>query len=199
MLRELSVSQHRFESDIYNLVDRTLQICELAKTAAPASWAVNRLSTVGHTSPDNFIALLDAVLRLAREFPSCMHIAAAFIINHQSLCRSGSNKQRITAWLKSTMKASAHHGNDFEQAWCLVLSGVLRIQLDESDFRVGECSNWSGLGDIGDVARREAFECTIEPVEVAIRPQQVRCSGIQLATILRSGSPRLDDRQSLDK
>lgn len=129
----LSISRRRLADDVYHLIDRTLQLCEQANTAAPASWACNRLNSVRQASPENFVILLDATLRLARDFPSCMHIAAAFVINHQDFCQPTEIKQRIAAWLKSTMRLNAQHGNDFEQAWCLVISGVLRIQLDEED------------------------------------------------------------------
>lgn len=130
---KLSIARRRLTDDVYHLVDRTLQLCEQAKTAAPASWACNRLNSVRQSSQSNFGILLDATLRLARDFPSCMHIAAAFVINHQDFCRLAEIKRRIEMWLKSTMRLNAQQGNDFEQAWCLVISGVLKIQLDEED------------------------------------------------------------------
>lgn len=129
----LSISRRRLAEDVYHLIDRTLQLCERANTAAPASWACNRLNAVRQETPDNFVLLLDATLRLARDFPSCMHIAAAFVINHQDFCQPAYIKRRIAKWLKSTMRLNALRGNDFEQAWCLVISGVLRIELDQED------------------------------------------------------------------
>ena len=124
-------SPRRLRQDVYRLVDRTLQICEVARTAAPASWACNRLNGVQRITRDNFPVLLDAILRLARDFPSCMQIAAQFVINHQQLCQDAETKERIAAWLRSTMTLNAHRGHDFEQAWCLLIGGVLHISLDE--------------------------------------------------------------------
>jgi hypothetical protein len=126
------LNSKRQEVDIHRFVDLTLQFCSDAKTGVPATWACRRLSRLTNF-PENFEAILDALCRLARDFPSCTSHAAAFLINNQSRCRDPEISKRIVKWIKATMRRHLHHSHDFELAWCLLVAGVLRIPMDQAD------------------------------------------------------------------
>jgi hypothetical protein len=119
-------------SDIYRLIELTLHYCSAAKTGSPAHWACRRLSELTHVSR-NFAVLLNSMFRLARDFPSCIHHVAAFLINHQAEGNLSENRKRIATWIKSILRSHHPHALDFELAWCLLVSGVFRIPLDKED------------------------------------------------------------------
>jgi hypothetical protein len=127
----------RQEADIHRLIDFTLHFCSEAKTGAPAHWACRRLSSLKNVSR-NFAVILDSVLRLARDFPSCTNHVAAFLINHQPECDEPDRRRRISTWIKSSFRAHAQHHHDFELAWCLLVSGVYRIILEKDDLASSE-------------------------------------------------------------
>ena len=77
--------------------------------------------------------ILDALFRLAREFPGCVAQVAGFLINNQEHCHNRSIKQRITKWIRGMLNAHLPHGHDFEVAWCLVICGVLKITVRRTD------------------------------------------------------------------
>jgi Reverse transcriptase (RNA-dependent DNA polymerase) len=122
----------RQETDIYRLVDLTLHFCSEAKSGAPAHWACRRLSSLKNVTR-NFGIIVESLFRLARDFPSCTHHVAAFLINNQDGCQDPKIRKSISAWIKSTMRAHLQHAHDFEIAWCLLVSGVLRITINEDD------------------------------------------------------------------
>ena len=124
--------QTKQAKDIYRLVDLTLHFCSEAGTDAPASWACRHLSRLA-IFPENFELVLDAMFRLGRDFPSCMHHVAVFLINYQSMCDDPHIRKRVETWLKTTIRTHNQHSHDSEIAWCLLTGAVLRIIFDEAE------------------------------------------------------------------
>ncbi len=122
--------QAKQASDIYRFVDHTLHFCTEAETGAPASWACRRLSRL-NIFQENYELVLEAMFRLARDFPSCMHHVAAFLINHQSICGDQDIRKRVVTWVKTTIRTNIQHAHDSEITWCLLTGAVLRISFDE--------------------------------------------------------------------
>lgn len=120
------------ERDIHRLVDVTLLNCAQFGTAAPASWACNRLSLCTQF-PNNYRALLDAIFRIARDFPSSLHIAAAFIVNNRSLFSTPEINERITAWVKKGIRTHLPKTDDAETAWFLLVAGAFKIPITDED------------------------------------------------------------------
>lgn len=118
--------------DIYRLVDRTLHFCQEAGTDAPASWACRRLWHLP-IFPENFELVLDALFRLGRDFPSCMHHVAAFVINHHLVCNDLKMNKKIKTWVKSTIRANKEHAHDSEITWCLLVGAVFQISFCKAD------------------------------------------------------------------
>lgn len=118
--------------DIYRLIDLTLHHCLATGSGEPATWACQRLSTVSHTV-DNFTIIVDALFRLARDFPSCTSHVAAFLINNQSRCDEKDLKARIARWVTLTLKTHLPHSHEVEVAWCLVVAGVFRISIGSAE------------------------------------------------------------------
>jgi hypothetical protein len=122
----------RQERDIYRLVDLTLHFCSEAGTGTPAIWACHRLSRLA-IAKDNFTIILDALCRLARDFPACISHVAAFFINHQSACREVGARERVEKWIRSTLRTHSQQYHHFEVAWSLLVSGVLHISISADD------------------------------------------------------------------
>ena len=120
------------EHDIYRLIDLTLHLCSVYGTNAPAHWACVRFSGLKRVSR-NFRIIFDAMLRFARDFPSCTHHVAAFLINNQSRCNDPYLRNRIDMWIRGTVRNYFQHSYDFEVAWCLLVSGVFQITIHEKD------------------------------------------------------------------
>jgi hypothetical protein len=122
----------RQRRDLYRLIEMTLHFCSEAKSAAPAIWTCRRLARL-KVYNENFGIVLDAMIRFARDYPICTSEAAAFLVNNQSLCREAEFSKRISAWVTSTIRMHSRNGYDFETAWSLLVAGVLRISIEESD------------------------------------------------------------------
>lgn len=120
------------ERDIRNLVDSALRYCVADQSGRPASWACRRLAQL-QSPKRNFSVIMDALFRLARAYPSCIHLVAAFLINNQQECSILNLKAKILYWIKSIIKLHIKNHRDFEVAWCLVVAGVYRIKFEYSD------------------------------------------------------------------
>ena len=130
--------------DIRRLIELTLHFCAEASNAAPASWACRRLLSLKNIE-DNFTVIVDALFRLARDFPTCTSHVAEFLINNQSRCCSSEAKARIKRWVKTMLDTHLAQRHDYEVAWCLVVCGVLRITLHEADFGKAEARPSSAI------------------------------------------------------
>ena len=134
-LNSINVSHtnpRRQENEIYHLVDLTLQYCAEAETGAPASWATRRL---GRTQiiMDNFSVHLNAMFRLARDYPSCLSHVVVFLINNKIVCNHPKFRDKIVVWLKGCIKVHHRHQHDIEISWLLLVAGVFQITLDEPE------------------------------------------------------------------
>lgn len=134
---------HRQRQDIQALVDLTLQHCAEHKTDAPASWACTRLASVSYLD-QNFGSALDALLRLARDFPVCTRFVVAFLINNQARISPGPLQERVSRWVKIMVKGHLLQGHDSEGAWCLLAASVLKIRIEQTDLPV-DASNLSSV------------------------------------------------------
>jgi hypothetical protein len=67
------------------MIDSVLNYCSETKTEVPAVWACRAILALQHVDR-NFLIIVEQLLRLARDFPSCMHYVAEFLINHQRKC-----------------------------------------------------------------------------------------------------------------
>ncbi len=119
------------ERDIYRIIDLTLHYCAESKTDAPAIRAAHRLSQLKNIGT-NFSIILDALFRLARDFPRSISHASSFLINNQRLC-VGPIRDKVVVWVKATLHAHLPHGHDFEVAWCLVVCAVLKIEVGKDE------------------------------------------------------------------
>lgn len=120
------------ERAIHRLIDVTLYNCAQFGTAAPASWACNRLSQCIQF-PQNYRLLLDSLFRIARDFPSSLHIVAAFIVNHRSLFVSREFHTRISSWVKEGIRKHLPNADDAETVWFLLVAGAFEISVTEKE------------------------------------------------------------------
>ena len=116
--------------DIARLRDLTLGFCAETGTSAPAHWASNRLNSLINIR-ENFDLILEVLLRFARDFPSVIPYLSVFVINNKYTCRSSYRKRLLTDWVRRTIQSELHKGHDLEVAWCLVIAGVLKIEITE--------------------------------------------------------------------
>ena len=124
-----SVAQER---DIGRLLDITLHCCAEAGTGQPAAWACNRIGKLSRMQK-NFSLILDTLFRLSREFPVCVKYVAEFLINHQEKCDDSKFRDRISKWVRATIKVHLPQGHDFEVAWALLVCGVLKMEVSADD------------------------------------------------------------------
>lgn len=119
------------ERDIYNLIDITLHFCKEACSSRPAHWACRRLSEI---SPNNnFRIIVDALFRLARDFPSCTNHVVAFLINNQMRFYDADTNKRAASWIKSMLRLHASQSHDFEVVWCLCACAALKVSVGIDD------------------------------------------------------------------
>lgn len=118
--------------DIDHLVELTLHLCEEAKTDAPASWASRRISEQD-IYQENIPMVLDSLFRLSRDFPSCLHHVAAFLINRRSICIHPEFRKSIIQWLRQTLNRQVSLGHDSEVAWCLLVGGFMNYKFRKVD------------------------------------------------------------------
>jgi Reverse transcriptase (RNA-dependent DNA polymerase) len=118
--------------DIRKIADQALRYCQEYKSGLPANWATSRLSKL-KALDDNFVPVLDVLLRFARDFPSTIVHLCAFVINNQSKCGSGEAHERVSINLKRLILLHWKHQHDQEISWCLLAASVLGVTIDESD------------------------------------------------------------------
>lgn len=123
--------------DIERLIEFSLHCCDESASALPATWACRRLLSLKNIE-ENFSTILVALLRLARDFPFCTSHVAEFLINNQKRCRSPEFSGRIKRWVTTMLDTHLKHRDDFEVAWCLVVCGVLKLQLDDKDLAAAD-------------------------------------------------------------
>ena len=118
--------------DVEYLVVFALHYCVETASPVPAQWACRRLSKLG-VFDENLTSALNALFRLARDFPICINHVVSFLINNQHKFRNVELKTRIKDWISMTLKSHMPQGHHFEVAWALVAAGVLRIELTNDD------------------------------------------------------------------
>lgn len=128
------INVRRQAKDILRLLDLTLHFCTEAKTDSPALLTSRRLSRLKKVK-SSFPLILDTLFRLAREYPRCISHVASFLINNRQHCATDPHRARVVKWVRATLAAHSMHGHDFEVAWCLVVCGVLKIEVQKADIR----------------------------------------------------------------
>ena len=117
---------------IYLVLDMALHFCTETKSSTPANWASARISQIKNNDY-NFDVILEVLFRLARDFPKSISHVCSFFINNQALCLKNNRSKLIELNLKNLLKLHIRYGHDFEIAWCLLASSVMKItwQKDE--------------------------------------------------------------------
>lgn len=101
--------------------------------AFPVKWAAQKLlHTTFHR--ENFDLLLSIFLRFSRDFPICVNIAVAFIINNKAASSKEPAILQIKDWVRSIFRNHGQHSHDFEVSWALVVCGSLKIRVSRNDF-----------------------------------------------------------------
>ncbi|WP_425905800.1 RNA-directed DNA polymerase [Nitrobacter sp. TKz-YC02] len=118
--------------EIDYIVDLALNSCHETNIATPAQWACRRLSRA-KILDGTLGAILDALFRLARDFPICVNYVVSFLINNQTHCTNDEIKLGVRRWILSILKLHLPQGHHFEVAWCLIAAGVLNIKLNKED------------------------------------------------------------------
>jgi hypothetical protein len=127
-----NVNSIKQETDIYRLIDITLHHCAAIGDGRPATWACRRLSELTDVTR-NLPLILDALFRLARDFPASLQHAVSFLINNRHHCDAPNIRDRISAWAKLMLATHIPPHHDAEVCWCLVVCGVFRIALNGDD------------------------------------------------------------------
>lgn len=117
--------------EIGHILDTALELCAESKSDLPAIRACVKLAKLPNIGLE-FPVTLDALFRLAREFPRCTSHVVGILINNQSLCQ-GLARERTVRWVRSTLKRHLPHGHDFEVGWCFVACAVLGIKIRKED------------------------------------------------------------------
>ncbi|WP_081649881.1 RNA-directed DNA polymerase [Fodinicurvata sediminis] len=131
----INVSNNIFyqEKEILHLIDKTLFLCEKYNTGAPAHWACRRLSKLNNFH-NNFFIIIDGLLRLSRDYPSCTNHVAEFIINNKDICLSNDRHvEKIRSWIIYHLHQYFDQSKDFEISWVLFVSGSLNIKIRDID------------------------------------------------------------------
>jgi hypothetical protein len=77
--------------------------------------------------------VLDCLLRLGRDYPSCLHLVCAFLINKQEYLVPTGCYQRACSWVQSLLAKNLAQQHDSEIAWLLMTAAVLRVHIREDE------------------------------------------------------------------
>jgi hypothetical protein len=55
------------------------------------------------------------------------------LINNQALCVDPTIKERIHSWVRETLRQNWNHHHDYEVSWCLLVAGILRLNIEQQD------------------------------------------------------------------
>lgn len=86
---------------------------------------------------ENFRFALDCVLRLGRDYTTCLAYVAPFLIHYRERL-TGDERDLIREWGRRILSAHAGRGHDFEMVWVLLICGVLGLRVDQAYIGVAE-------------------------------------------------------------
>lgn len=118
--------------DLHRMVDQAYHLCRESENSAPASWVIHTISRTP-ILPGNWPIALDAVLRMARDFPAAMNRACVFLINNQPALQSAALLKRISLWTKQSLQNHAARENDYETGWLLLTSAAYGFKVTQEE------------------------------------------------------------------
>jgi hypothetical protein len=118
-------------SGVERLLEITLRHCDARKDWFPAIFCCHRLLALQIKS-ENLRFIRDCVLRVGRDFTTCLKFVAQFVINYRELLKDSESQETIKTWARQILAVHAKRGHDFEVAWVLVICGVLGLSVDQA-------------------------------------------------------------------
>ena len=116
-------------------VERLLEIalghCEAASDWRPIVFFCHRLLAL-KIFPSNLPFIRDCMLRLGRDFTTCLKLVAQFMIHYRADLRDNQSRATIEEWARHILSMHARRGHDYEVALILVICGVLGFSVSQS-------------------------------------------------------------------
>lgn len=127
--------QKQYEG-IERLLDITLGHCYTRKDWRPAIFFCYRLLEL-EIKQENFGFALGCVLRIGRDYTTCLAYVAPFLIHYRERL-TGDERDLIREWGRRILSAHAGRGHDFEIVWVLLICGALGLRVDQAYIGVAE-------------------------------------------------------------
>ncbi|MCW3475714.1 RNA-directed DNA polymerase [Limobrevibacterium gyesilva] len=126
-----SGSRSRQQTSIERFLDVTLRLCNTRQDAQAAAFFCRRLLTIDIAS-QNLPLIRDCLLRMGRDFTTCLKFVFQFVISNLSFCQTSGSKKLFAAWIQQILETHSSRGHDLEVSWMLILCGVLGIRVDQN-------------------------------------------------------------------
>ncbi len=116
---------------VQRLMEITLQHCHHRNESQPASFFCARLTTLPIATA-NFSFVRDCLLRVARDFTSCLKSVVRFVTLYRPHFADADALNVMRRWCHQMFIAHAPRGHDLEVSSALVICGVLGITVDRA-------------------------------------------------------------------
>src|SRR6266436_6194418 len=109
-------------------VERVLEMalghCETTSSWLPIVFFCHRLLAL-KIFPRNLPFIRDCMLRIGRDFTTCLKLVAQFMIHYRADLRDNESRTIIEEWARHILSVHARRGHDYEVALILVICGIL--------------------------------------------------------------------------
>jgi hypothetical protein len=119
---------HKSDTEQRSAVERLLEIalghCEASSDWRPIVFFCRRLLAL-KIYPGNLPFIRDCMLRLGRDFPTCLKLFAQFMIHYRANLRDRESRVTIEEWARQILSTHSRRDHDYEVASVLVIVGSL--------------------------------------------------------------------------
>ena len=126
---------NKSDSEQRSGVERLLQIalgnCETSSSWLPIVFFCHRLLAL-KIFPSNLPFIRDCMLRIGRDFTTCLKLVAEFMIHYRADLRDTESRAIIEEWARHILSVHARRGHDYEVALILVICGILGFSVSQS-------------------------------------------------------------------
>lgn len=116
---------------VQRLMELTLHYCAIRNDPVPASFFCQRLISL-EIVVSNFAFVRDCLLRIARDFTTCLKSVVRFATQYRHLLINTDSLAIMRRWCGQIFAAHGPRGHDMEVASALAICGVLGMRVDQA-------------------------------------------------------------------
>jgi hypothetical protein len=124
-------SDREQRSAIERLLEIALGHCEASSSWLPIIFFCRRLLAL-KIYPGNLPFIRDCMLRLGRDFTTCLKLVTQFMIHYRTELRDSESRVLIEEWARQILSTHSRRDHDYEIASVLGICGILGFSVDQS-------------------------------------------------------------------